>query len=106
VVRSALEQLAVRLAVERASPEELRQIRELARRCQECGEHGDMSGLGEADQLFHEAIVAASHNDVLVGVLETLRRRVHVLRSFANEAITCQADRGRAFVGLRCARFT
>jgi DNA-binding GntR family transcriptional regulator len=63
-----------------ASPEELRQIRELARRCQECGEHGDMSGLGEADQSFHEAILAPGHNDVLVILLETLRPRVHVVR--------------------------
>ena len=31
-----------------------------------------MNGLGETDQLFHEAIVAASHNEVLVGVLELL----------------------------------
>lgn len=87
VVRCALEQLAVRLAVERASPEELSHIRELANRCQECGEQGDLKGLGDADQLFHEAIVASSHNDVLVGVLKTLRGQVHVVRSFANEAI-------------------
>jgi DNA-binding GntR family transcriptional regulator len=86
-VRSALEQLAVRLAVERASPEEIGRIRSLAERCQEFGEKGDMSGLGETDRQFHEAIVAASHNDVLLDVLETLRRRVHAVRSFANEAI-------------------
>jgi len=46
-----------------------------------------MSRLGATDQLFHEAIVAVSHNDVLVNVLETLRRRVHAVRSFANEAV-------------------
>jgi DNA-binding GntR family transcriptional regulator len=87
VVRSCLEQLAVRLAAERATREELSGVRQLAQRCQEYGEQGNMNGLGETDQLFHEAIVAASHNDVLVGVLESLRRQVHVVRSFANEAI-------------------
>lgn len=86
-VRSALEQLAVRLAVERASAEDLAQVRELAERCRDFGEHGDTAGLGEADRHFHEAIVIASQNDVLVGVLRTLRRQVHAVRSFANEGV-------------------
>lgn len=87
IVRSALEQLAARLAAQRASAEELAQVREFANRCRDCGEQGDTVGLGEADRLFHEAIVAASQNDVLVGVLRTLSRQVHAVRSFANESV-------------------
>jgi DNA-binding GntR family transcriptional regulator len=86
-VRSALEQLAVRLAVERASAEDLAQVRDLANRCCECGDQGDTAGLGEADRRFHEAIVTASQNDILIGVLKTLRRQVQAVRSFANEGV-------------------
>lgn len=87
LVRSTLEQLAVRLAVERASPRELSQVRALAETCQEYAEREDVEGLGEADQLFHEAIVVASHNGVLIDVLTTLKLQVQAVRAFANEEI-------------------
>jgi DNA-binding GntR family transcriptional regulator len=87
VVRSVLEQLAARLAVERATTDEMAEIRELATECQAAVERDDVAALNAADQLFHEAVIDASRNDVLIRLLSGLRRQVHAVRSFANENV-------------------
>jgi DNA-binding GntR family transcriptional regulator len=85
IVRSTLEQLAVRLAVERASDDDVAKIRQIALQCQSAVARGDANGLSAADQLFHSAIVEASQNDVLIRLLAGLRRQVHAVRTYANE---------------------
>lgn len=87
VVRSALEQLAIRLAVDQASHEVIAHIRDLATECKALLERGEVSQLNAVDQLFHAAIAEASGNDVLIRLLEQMRRPIHAIRTFANEDV-------------------
>lgn len=87
VVRSALEQLAVRLAVDQACDDMIAQIRELATECKAVLKRGEISRLNTIDQLFHAAIAEASGNAVLVRLLGQLRSPIHAIRTFANEDI-------------------
>lgn len=87
IVRAALEQLAIRLATQRASGTEITKISDLATECESAVARGDSPGLNNADQSFHEAIVEASHNDVLIRMLAGLRQQIHAIRSFANQDI-------------------
>lgn len=71
-VRRIIEPDAARLAATRATAEELRQIAAAF----SAMEHAvaDPSAFLTHDLAFHEAIIEAAHNDVLVGLLLTLRK--------------------------------
>lgn len=87
IVRATLEQLAIRLATQRASAAEITKIRDIAIDCESAVDRGDSPGLNDADQSFHKAIVEASHNAVLIRMLAELRQQIHAIRSFANQDI-------------------
>lgn len=84
-VRIALEQLGIRQAVERMSDGELDKITDLAVQSQRAVDDGDMRQLSLLDQDFHNLIMEASGNRILIGLLATLRSQIHSVRTYANE---------------------
>lgn len=79
-VRLVLEGLAVRLATENATPQDLEQIEEYVHQYERAF-HTDDVVLGlEADFAFHDRIAQASGNQVLMEVLQGLDARIHTLR--------------------------
>jgi len=64
-VRNALEPLAVRLCIERATDEEIAGIAEIQRRFEVALAQEDAEGLAAADEALHSSITAASHNRLL-----------------------------------------
>lgn len=65
-VLSALELLSIRLACERASDEELAEIRRIERRMADNYDTLEDVDRFEIDMQFHKAIVRASHNEMLI----------------------------------------
>ncbi|MFI1727068.1 FadR/GntR family transcriptional regulator [Streptomyces sp. NPDC020489] len=64
-LRSTLESAAARLAAERRTERDLKQIDALLARREQAWESGDKEAFVTADASFHLAVVAASHNDVM-----------------------------------------
>lgn len=64
-VRSTLESTAARLAAERRTERDLRQLDALLVRREQAWASGDAAQFVAADITFHLAVVAAAHNDVL-----------------------------------------
>ncbi len=71
-VRSVLEQLCARLAVERATEEQLAALEAMMPQFEEAARRADPQTWLQLDQRFHEMIYDASHNVFLVDVLKRL----------------------------------
>ncbi|MFG3112678.1 FadR/GntR family transcriptional regulator [Streptomyces tendae] len=71
-LRSTLESAAARLAAERRTERDLKQIDGLLLRREEAWESGDAEAFVSADATFHLAVVAASHNDVMTAMYADL----------------------------------
>ncbi|WP_432074323.1 FadR/GntR family transcriptional regulator [Streptomyces wuyuanensis] len=71
-LRSTLESSAARLAAERRTGKDLKQLDALLARREEAWESGDAERFVAADATFHLAVVAASHNDVLTALYADL----------------------------------
>ncbi|MEU5210484.1 FadR/GntR family transcriptional regulator [Streptomyces sp. NPDC020742] len=78
-LRSALEATAARLAAQRRTGQDLRQLDTLLARREAAWESGAAEPFVEADATLHMAIVAASHNEVLAEIYADLGG---VLRDF------------------------
>ncbi|MGW0736127.1 FadR/GntR family transcriptional regulator [Streptomyces sp. NPDC002851] len=78
-LRSTLESTAARHAAERRTERELKQLDALLVRREEAWAAGDRDAFIEADATFHQAVVAAGHNDVLTELYADLG---DVLRSW------------------------
>lgn len=78
-LRSALESSAAKLAAERRTDKDLRQLDALLLRRDEAWESGETEAFVAADATFHLAVVAASHNDVMTALYADL---VEVLRDW------------------------
>ncbi|MGW2508884.1 FadR/GntR family transcriptional regulator [Streptomyces scopuliridis] len=76
-LRSTLESSAARMAAERRTERDLRQLDTLLARRDEAWASGDAEVFVMADTSLHMAVVAASHNDVLTAVYADLG---HLLR--------------------------
>ncbi|MGW2131092.1 FadR/GntR family transcriptional regulator [Streptomyces coelicoflavus] len=71
-LRSTLESAAARLAAERRTEKDLKQINGLLLRREEAWESGEAEAFVTADATFHLAVVAASHNDVMTAMYADL----------------------------------
>ncbi|MFE7134992.1 FadR/GntR family transcriptional regulator [Streptomyces sp. NPDC057638] len=71
-VRATLESSAARLAAERRTAHDLAQLTTALHRRQEAWDSGDRERFVIADAAFHQAVVAAAHNDVLSGLYADL----------------------------------
>ncbi|MEU2557742.1 FadR/GntR family transcriptional regulator [Streptomyces longispororuber] len=71
-LRATLESSAAKLAAERRTARDLRQLDTLLARREEAWESGDAEAFVTADATLHMAVVAASHNDVLIALYADL----------------------------------
>lgn len=106
-VRKGMEALAISLACERITREELAALEEIETRFQKLTEEGNLTELAEVDVEFHDAIYHATNNKRLVQLLNNLREQMYryrmeylkdmaVRRTLAEEhKAICQALRDR-----------
>jgi DNA-binding GntR family transcriptional regulator len=84
-VRRSLEELAVRNATAKMTPELLREIREILGELEAAMDRGDIPGVNQADRLFHAAIARGSGNPTLIAMLNDLDYQIRIIRSLANQ---------------------
>lgn len=80
VVRAALDGLAVELACDNITAEQLGQLQNAERRFGSCIKNGDLKKIAEADVEFHEVIYRATGNTRLVTMLSNLREQMYRYR--------------------------
>jgi DNA-binding GntR family transcriptional regulator len=79
-LRAALEGLATDLAAQRATPEELRRMRDAIRRGEAALRSGDHSTLLLHNNELHQLVVNAAHNQFLTRAFQTMWSYVDLLR--------------------------
>lgn len=79
-IREALEQLAVSLACEAATEEELQALKEERKRFEHMVHSGDLKKIAESDIRFHELLYEASGNPKLIAMLSNLREQMYRYR--------------------------
>jgi GntR family transcriptional repressor for pyruvate dehydrogenase complex len=67
-VRMAIEPIAVKLAIQRGRPEQIEQLREIHDAFKKAVERRDAIDLATLDESFHNAIVEASNNGLLIKI--------------------------------------
>jgi len=80
-IRAALESFAAGLACERATEQELDELRILADRVWEMAKNNDLKNIIQVDTDFHERIYQSSRNSRLIQMLSNLREQIHRFRS-------------------------
>ena len=79
-VRRALEELAVGLACERISEEDVEKLKEAAKNFEQTLQSGDVTEYAEADVKFHDIIYFATENQRLIQLLYNLREQMYRYR--------------------------
>lgn len=80
VVRCSLEALAVELACQEITTEEIQTLQQNTDNFKNLIEEGDISALAECDVAFHDIIFTATHNRRLVQLLNNLREQMYRYR--------------------------
>jgi DNA-binding GntR family transcriptional regulator len=78
-IRSVLDPLCVRLAIQRATAAEKAELRNLVNQAQAASVNGDVTALMDLDCRFHHLLAKATHNDLLIAeneMLYDLARRI------------------------------
>lgn len=88
-VRMAIETLSVRLAVERATDKQIRELREIHTFFVEATEKRDMLKMIMLDELFHTKIITFTNNQLLININKQLLERFRIYRgdSFTNKMV-------------------
>jgi DNA-binding GntR family transcriptional regulator len=81
VVREAIDGLAAALAAEHASPAEIKHLESINEQFAQAAAVNDLAALAEINLRFHEAIVQASQNDLLISFVKHIHRLVRRFRS-------------------------
>ncbi|HLT91058.1 MAG TPA: GntR family transcriptional regulator [Woeseiaceae bacterium] len=89
---TALETLAIRSACERASDEQLEEIRRLHEEIRACNEQRDIERYFRLNNALHRAIVAASGNAALIAVHEGVQRHITRLQNLSG-ALEAEPDK-------------
>lgn len=79
-VRCALEELAVALACERITKEQIVQLKELVTGFKQLMKLGDITELAENDVRFHDIIFGATGNQRLIQLINNLREQMYRYR--------------------------
>ena len=79
-VRAALEALAVRLACEKMSTEELEELRNVMKEFQQAAERKDVYGMVDKDVEFHDIIFKSTQNEKLIQIVNNLREQIYRFR--------------------------
>jgi len=89
-IRLALEPLAVALAIQRATEEDISKIKETFLTLEKTV--GNEKEWAKADFYFHQSIYDASHNDLLINMLKLLRKGLIISREKTMSAISLFPD--------------
>ena len=79
-VRGALEELAVDLACQRMTTEQIEELKSAANAFEEALHTGDLTAYAEADVQFHDIIYLATDNQRLIQLLYNLREQMYRYR--------------------------
>lgn len=79
-VREALDELAVQIACEKITDEQLEKLRRVKEEFELCTRGKDVKKIAEADVNFHDVIYEAADNPRLVSILSNLREQVYRYR--------------------------
>ena len=79
-IRAALDELAVQLACDAITEDQLKQLKQAMKNFEESTRSGDVKRIAEADVEFHDAIYTATGNEKLVSMLNNLREQVYRYR--------------------------
>lgn len=79
-VRRALEELAVKLACERITEEEIQELKDAADVFQKILSEKDITKIAEADEAFHDVIFKSTGNERLIQLLNSLREQMYRYR--------------------------
>jgi len=106
-VRRALEELAVKIACEKITEEELERLGQVAKKFRKVMHGDDLMRITEADVEFHEIIYEATGNARLIQILSNLREqmyryRVEYLKDYNSHGIL--AEEHDEIVNALCAR--
>jgi DNA-binding GntR family transcriptional regulator len=82
-ISGALEGLAARLAIERASPEEVEHLRELHKTLKEACQKRDLASYFDANNRFHRFIAEIARNERLYRLVDQLRQDIQKTRILA-----------------------
>lgn len=83
-VRSALEVLAIRLAMPKISQEIIDRIHHILDQVESALARGDLAAYSDADRDFHNTIVHLTGNETLITALERLSFQIQMIRTIAN----------------------
>lgn len=78
-VRESLEVLATRRAAENSRPADLRRLAQHLKKARRALDAGKIEQFGDANEAFHDEIIALARNQLLAGMLEPLQGRLHWL---------------------------
>ncbi|MBO5070401.1 MAG: GntR family transcriptional regulator [Roseburia sp.] len=79
-IREALDELAVSIACEQISLEQLEMLKQAMREFEESTKSGEIKKIAEMDVLFHDVIYQATGNPKLVNMLNNLREQMYRYR--------------------------
>ena len=75
-VRLGLEELAVRIACQRITEEELEELEQAVKEFEEAMKEDNLGVLAEADVKVHEVIYGSTHNKRLVQIISNIREKM------------------------------
>ena len=79
-VRLGLEELAVRIACQRITEEELEELEQAMKEFEEAMKRDDLGALAAADVTVHEVIYGSTHNKRLVQIISNIREQMYRYR--------------------------
>lgn len=80
VIRAALEQLALRLAMENATNEDIKFLRRMVKKIEDASHNDNFAAMIAADTEFHDYLFQMSQNNSLRRMINDLRNRCHIIR--------------------------
>lgn len=79
-VRQALEALAIQLACDKMTEEQIRELEQAAQNFRDILDSDDVTQIAEADVAFHDVIAIATDNQRLIQLLNNLREQMYRFR--------------------------
>ncbi|MGL6200355.1 MAG: GntR family transcriptional regulator [Lachnospiraceae bacterium] len=79
-VRQALEALAIQLACDKMTEEQIRELEQAAQNFRDILDSDDVTQIAEADVAFHDVIIIATDNQKLIQLLNNLREQMYRFR--------------------------
>jgi DNA-binding GntR family transcriptional regulator len=80
LVRTALEQLALKLSMDNATAEDIRVLRRMCKRIEDAHHEDDFAAMISTDTDFHNYLFQMSQNSILCRTINDLKNRCHITR--------------------------